>query len=185
MMCNNFNCKSSMKVKNLFLVGAAALSAFLLTSCCGKNGSCNNSGSCNNNTTAETNKVAESTQAAAAVAPQGGQVVVADGMAPLAATVEGTFEGTLPGADNGGCTYTVDFAADGSCSVTRTYKKDGVAPSTVKGTFSVAADQTMVTCTLKGDEPIYFVRLSNNDLLMVDANGTIPERVDDYKLTRK
>ena len=43
----------------------------------------------------------------------------------------------------------------------------------------------MVTCTLKGDEPLYFVRLSNNELLMVDANGTIPERVNDYKLTRK
>ena len=177
-----------MKVKSLFLVGAAALSMSLLTSCCNNNGSCSNNASCDNNGScnnkaAETNKVAEANNAA--VAPQGAQVVVADGMAPLAATIDGSFEGTLPGADNGGCTYTVDFAADGTCSVTRTYKKDGVAPSTVKGTFSIAADQTMVTCSLKGDEPLYFVRLSNNELLMVDANGTIPERVNDYKLTRK
>ena len=94
-------------IRKLFL-GAAVVLAIAFTSC-------NNS----ENAQSQTQTATEETNA------------IEEGAPIIATELTGTFEGTIPGADNGGCKYTVEFGSDGSCTLTRSYQKEGVEPETI------------------------------------------------------
>ena len=146
-------------IRKLFFVGAAAVFALAFTSC----------------------KNSENAQSQ----EQGTlEEVTAD--APLLdAELEGTFEGTIPGADNGGCKYTVVFGADGVCTVTRSYQKEGIEPETVTGTFEYnLSNVPNVVCKFENDAPICFSREAKDEILMVDEQGNAPELRQDYILKR-
>ena len=105
--------------------------------------------------------------------------------APVFSALKGTYEGTIPGADNGGCKYTVVFGDDGRCTLTRTYKKEGLEPETITGTFEYSlALIPHIVCKFAKDAPVCFMRESKNEIIMVDEQGNEAEMRKDYILTR-
>ena len=138
-------------IRKLFL-GAAVVLAIAFTSC-------NNS---------------ENAQSQTQTATEEATNAIEEGAPIIATELTGTFEGTIPGADNGGCKYTVEFGSDGSCTLTRSYQKEGVEPETITGTFEYnIANMPHVVCKFEKDE-----------LLMVDEQGNAPEYRQDYILKR-
>ena len=149
-------------IRKLFL-GAAVVLAIAFTSC-------NNS----ENAQSQTQTATEETNA------------IEEGAPIIATELTGTFEGTIPGADNGGCKYTVEFGSDGSCTLTRSYQKEGVEPETITGTFEYnIANMPQVVCKFEKDAPVCFVRDSNDEIVMVDEQGNAPEYRQDYILKRE
>ncbi len=100
--------------------------------------------------------------------------------------IVGKYEGTLPGADNPGCRYTIVFEENGTCSVTRLYlAEENPKPQTVTGTYEYSmANNPNVTCRFEKESPFYFQRENRNAIIMVDAQGNAPEHQELYTLRR-
>lgn len=163
--------------RNAFLGALLSLAAFSLTGCCG-NGTKQSSSTAN----------AANVQVATSQ-PKGACQQQCDGKCGCykrgACSLAGSYKGTLPGADNSGCTYTIEFEKNGSLSMNCLFENPDLTPISEKGTFSFEDEnRERILCTFTNAPNLRFMHLANGDILMVNENWELPELQKRYTLTR-